>query len=155
MFEHVYADQCFLRFWASGGDRHLLSRPPPRPSAPESSQVPGGHGDSAPGHLRGQVSVGQVIAFDRGALLSHGLALRGLKEFGFTGTYESKIQAPVNRLQGADVGPAQHMACRARGLPHSQADLPTTPPPPPLSPSPACRKADSSSKSRAVTMTSR
>lgn len=135
MFEHVYADQCFLRFWASGGDRHLLSRPPPRLSAPESSQVPGGHGDSAPGHLRGQVSVGQVIAFDRGALLSHGLALRGLKEFGFTGTYESKIQAPVNRLQGADVGPAQHglqgtwAATFPGGPPYNPTPTPTLPQP--------------------------
>ena len=69
------------------------SQPPPQIPG-----VPPGHGDPAPHHLGGQVSVGEVNAVARGAFPSHGFALRGLR---FTDTCGSKTKAPANLLQGS------------------------------------------------------
>ena len=96
------------------------SQPPPQIPG-----VPPGHGDPAPHHLGGQVSVGEVNAVARGAFPSHGFALRGLR---FTDTCESKTKAPANLLQGSKqlcLGPAWQglqrtlPACFLSGFLHS------------------------------------
>lgn len=97
----------------------------PSPPPPQTPGVPPGHGDPAPHHLGGQVSVAEVNAVAHGVFLSHGFALRGLR---FPSTCESKTKAPANLLQGLKrlcLGPAWQglqrilPACVLRGFPHS------------------------------------